>query len=378
MSQLETTAVHGGHFIDPGTGAVTPPLHLSTTFERQADGSYPHGYDYTRSDNPNRAALEANLSALEGGSAAAAFSSGSVAFMTLLQALLPGDHVIAPGDMYFGVQRMMREIFVSWGLAFSFIDMTNLAELKAALQKNTKLVIVETPSNPQIKITDIAAVVALAHDVGARVVVDNTVATPVLQRPFSLDADFVVHATTKYLGGHSDVLGGVLVAREQSDLFDRVCTIQHIGGAVPAPFDCWLLLRGILTLPYRVRAQADHALQIAQYLHSHPAVERVLYPGLESHPGHDIARRQMTGGFGGLLSVLVKGDAETATAVAAHVNLFIRATSFGGAHSLIEHRASIEGPHTSTPPNLLRLSIGLEHPLDLIADLDQALAKTRS
>lgn len=369
---LETTAVHGGHVIDPSTGAVTPPIHLSTTFERAADGSYPHGYDYTRSGNPNREALEACLMALEGGAAAAAFSSGSIAMMTLLQALNPGDHVIAPSDMYFGLQRMMREIFSPWGLHISFIDMTNLAELAQTLKPNTRLLIVESPSNPQIRITDIAAVAALAKSVGALIVVDNTIPTPVLQRPFSLGADFVVHATTKYLGGHSDVLGGILVAREESDLFAKVQTIQHIGGSVPSPFDCWLLLRGMQTLPYRVRAQSDHALQIAQFLDGHPAVERVLHPGLKTHLGHEIAARQMAG-FGGLFSVLVKGDAAAAMAVAAQVKLFIRATSFGGTHSLIEHRASIEGPHTATPPNLLRLSIGLEHPDDLLADLEQAL-----
>jgi len=372
MAKLETTAVHSGHPIDPSTGAVTPPIHLSTTFERAADGSYPHGYDYTRSDNPNRASLEACLTALEGGTAAAAFSSGSIAMMTLLQALNPGDHVIAPGDMYFGIQRVMREIFIPWGLDINFIDMTNLAEVEQTLKPNTRLMIVESPSNPQIRITDIAAVVQLARSVGAMVAVDNTIPTPVLQRPFSLGADFVVHATTKYLGGHSDVLGGILVAREQSGLFEKVQSIQHIGGSVPSPFDCWLLLRGIQTLPYRVRAQSDHAMQIAQFLDNHPKVESVLHPGLKTHPGHTIAAKQMEG-FGGLFSVLVKGDSEAAMTVAAKVKVFIRATSFGGTHSLIEHRASIEGPHTSTPPNLLRLSIGLEHPDDLMADLYQAL-----
>ncbi len=374
MTKLETTAVHSGHPIDPGTGAVTPPIHLSTTFERAADGSYPHGYDYTRSDNPNRTALETCLAKLEGGVAAAAFSSGSIAMMSLLQALEPGDHVIAPGDMYFGIQRVMREILMPWGLDISFIDMTSLAELEQTLKHSTRLVIVESPSNPQIKITDIAAVVKRAKTVGAQVAVDNTIPTPVLQRPFSLGADFVVHATTKYLGGHSDVLGGILVTREENALFEKVQTIQHIGGSVPSPFDCWLLLRGIQTLPYRVRAQSDHALQIAQFLDGHPAIERVLYPGLETHPGHKIAAKQMSGG-GGLLSVLVKGGEAEAMAVAAKVKVFIRATSFGGTHSLIEHRASIEGPHTATPPNLLRLSIGLEHPDDLIADLDQALKR---
>ncbi|MCA9973331.1 MAG: aminotransferase class I/II-fold pyridoxal phosphate-dependent enzyme [Anaerolineales bacterium] len=372
MTHIETLAVHEGQAIDAATGAVTPPIHLSTTFERQADGSYPHGFDYTRSGNPNRAALETAVAALEGGADAAAFASGSVAMMAVLQALKPGDHVIAPGDMYFGIQRLLREVFGPWGLAISFIDMTNLDDLRQALRPETRLVIVETPSNPQLKITDIRAVTDLAHAAGAAVIVDNTIPTPVLQRPFLQAADLVVHASTKYLGGHSDVLGGVIVAREATPLFEQIRLIQTIGGAVPSPFDCWLTLRGIQTLPVRVRAQSSHAQHVAEFLANHSAVESVLYPGLPTHEAFETAVRQMAGG-GGLLSILVRGDAETAMAVAAHVQLFTRATSFGGTHSLIEHRASIEAPGTLTPPNLLRLSIGLEHPADLIADLDQAL-----
>mgnify|MGYP001244697902 CR=1 FL=1 len=372
MTHIETLAVHEGQAIDAATGAVTPPIHLSTTFERQADGSYPHGFDYTRSGNPNRAALETAVAALEGGADAAAFASGSVAMMAVLQALKPGDHVIAPGDMYFGIQRLLREVFGPWGLAISFIDMTNLDDLRQALRPETRLVIVETPSNPQLKITDIRAVTDLAHAAGAAVIVDNTIPTPVLQRPFLQAADLVVHASTKYLGGHSDVLGGIIVAREATPLFEQIRLIQTIGGAVPSPFDCWLTLRGIQTLPVRVRAQSSHAQHVAEFLANHSAVEAVLYPGLPTHEAFETAVRQMAGG-GGLLSILVRGDAETAMAVAAHVQLFTRATSFGGTHSLIEHRASIEAPGTLTPPNLLRLSIGLEHPADLIADLDQAL-----
>ena len=372
MNHIETLAIHEGQPIDPATGAVTPPIHLSTTFEREADGRYPHGYDYTRSGNPNRAALEASIAALEGGTAAAAFASGSVAMMSLLQALKPGDHVIAPGDMYFGIQRMLREIFVPWGLTVSFIDMTSIDALSAALQPETKLVIVETPSNPQLKITDIRAVTELAHAAGAAVIVDNTIPTPVLQRPFLQSADLIIHASTKYLGGHSDVLGGVLITREETPLFEQIRVIQHIGGAVPSPFDCWLTLRGIQTLPIRVRAQSSHAQHVAEFLAEHPAVEAVLYPGLPTHEAFATAVRQMAGG-GGLLSILVRGDADTAMNVAANVKLFTRATSFGGTHSLIEHRASIEAPGTLTPPNLLRLSIGLEHPADLIDDLNQAL-----
>ena len=372
MTHIETLAVHEGQAIDAATGAVTPPIHLSTTFERQADGSYPHGFDYTRSGNPNRAALETAVAALEGGADAAAFASGSVAMMAVLQALKPGDHVIAPGDMYFGIQRLLREVFGPWGLAISFIDMTNLDDLRQALRPETRLVIVETPSNPQLKITDIRAVTDLAHAAGAAVIVDNTIPTPVLQRPFLQAADLVVHASTKYLGGHSDVLGGIIVAREATPLFEQIRLIQTIGGAVPSPFDCWLTLRGIQTLPVRVRAQSSHAQHVAEFLANHSAVEAVLYPGLPTHEAFETAVRQMAGG-GGLLSILVRGDADTAMNVAANVKLFTRATSFGGTHSLIEHRASIEAPGTLTPPNLLRLSIGLEHPADLIDDLNQAL-----
>jgi cystathionine gamma-synthase len=372
---LETLAVHAGQAIDPATGAVTPPIHLSTTFEREADGRYPHGYDYTRSGNPNRTALESALTALEGGVAAAAFASGSMAMMAVLQALSPGDHVIVPGDMYYGIQRLLREIFAPQGWEVSFIDMTSAAELQQALRPTTRLVVVETPSNPQLKITDIRAAVAIAHEAGATVLVDNTIPTPVLQRPLALGADLVIHATTKYLSGHSDVLGGIVVAREETPLFEQVRLIQKVGGGVPSPFDCWLTLRGLQTLPLRVRAQSGHAQRIAEFLALHPAVAAVLYPGLPTDAGFATAVRQMGGG-GGLLSILVKGDAAAATAVAGRVKLFTRATSFGGTHSLIEHRASIEAPGTLTPPNLLRLSIGLEHPDDLIADLEQALGQS--
>jgi cystathionine gamma-synthase len=230
----------------------------------------------------------------------------------------------------------------------------------------------ESPSNPLWKVTDLARIGAIARSVGARYVVDNTTATPILQSPFKAGADLVVHATTKYLGGHSDVLGGIVVAREQGPLFDRLRTLQTAGGAVPSPFDCWLVLRGIRTLPYRVRAQSEHALKIATFLAAHPRVERVHYPGLPSSPGHEVARRQMSM-FGGMLSVQVKGGADAAMGVAAKVRVFTRATSFGGTESLVEHRASIEGPGTTTPPNLLRVSIGLEHPDDLIEDFSQAL-----
>jgi cystathionine gamma-synthase len=358
-------------------GAIVPPIYLSTTFERSADGTYAQEYVYSRSGNPNRQALESAIAALEHGTEAAAFASGSAATMTVLQALQVGDHVIAPQSVYFGIQEMLRKIFAPWGLTFDLVDTTDLAAVQQAIQDNTRLILIETPSNPQLAVTDIRAVAQLAHAAGAYLACDNTVASPVLQTPLDHGADLVIHATTKYLAGHSDVIGGAVVTRELSPLFDQIRLIQGIGGAVPSPFDCWLTLRGLQTLPHRVQAQAASAQRLAEFLSQHEAVERVLYPGLAEHPGHAIAAQQMSG-YGGLLSMLVKGDQATAMAVAAAVKIFTRATSFGGPHSLIEHRASIEAPGTQTPQNLLRLSVGLEHPDDLIADLDQALRQAHA
>jgi cystathionine gamma-synthase len=370
--RVETLAVHAGHGIDTATGAVTPPIHLSTTFERGPDGEFPHGHVYSRTSNPNRESLERCLAVLEGGAASAAFSSGSAATMTVLQALAPGDHVIAPHDAYFGTGKLLREVFAPWGLETSFVDMSDPAQVERAVRPTTRLVWVETPSNPLLKVTDIARVAAIARAAGARCVCDNTWASPMGQRPLDLGADLVMHATTKYLGGHSDVLGGVVITRENDDFFQRVRLIQTAGGAVPSPFECWLVLRGVRTLPLRVRAQSESALAVATFLSGHPRVEAVHYPGLESHPGHAVAARQMAL-FGGMLSFQVRGGQDAAMRVAAGVQLFTRATSLGGTESLIEHRASVEGPGTRTPDNLLRVSIGLEHPDDLIEDLAAAL-----
>ncbi|MBP8292540.1 MAG: aminotransferase class I/II-fold pyridoxal phosphate-dependent enzyme [Caldilineaceae bacterium] len=372
-THIETIAVHAGRRPDPATGAVMPPIHLSTTFERQADGSYTDGYVYSRSENPNRRALEETLAALEGGAAALAFGSGMAATTALLQALAPGDHVVMPDDVYFGTGRLVREVLGQWGLQFSVVDMTDLAAVRSAMRPNTRLVWVETPSNPLLKITDITAVAELAHTAGALLAVDNTWPSPIGQRPFEHGADVVMHATTKYLGGHSDLLGGALILRERGPLLDRIRTVQTLGGAVPSPFDCWLLLRSIRTLPYRVRAHSANAQQVVEFLAGHPEVAAVHYPGLTTHPGHAIAARQMQL-FGGMLSIQVHGGAAAAMTVAANVQLFTRATSLGGIESLIEHRASVEGPHTTTPADLLRISVGLEHPDDLIADLRVALA----
>ncbi len=371
--RLETRAVHSGRGVDPATGAVTLPIHLTTTFERDPDGSFPHGHSYSRTGNPNRAALETALADLEGGVAAAAFASGQAATAAVFQALAPGDHVIAPLDAYFGTIALLREVFGPWGLETTFVDMTDPAQIEAALRPATRLIWAETPSNPLLKVTDIARVADIARASGAALAVDNTWCSPMAQLPLSLGADLVMHSTTKYLNGHSDVLGGAVIAREAGGLMQRVRFIQGTGGAVAAPFDCWLVLRGLRTLPVRLRAQTESAGQVAAFLESHPNVEAVHYPGLESHPGHTVARRQMRL-FGGMLSFQVRGGEREAFAVAARLRVITRATSLGGTESLIEHRASIEGPDTRSPVNLLRLSVGLEHPDDLIDDLAAALA----
>jgi cystathionine gamma-synthase len=373
--KIETRAVHAGRHIDPATGAVTPPIYLSTTFERSPEGDYPLGYSYSREDNPNRHALEECLASLEGGKHAICFSSGLAVVTALVQGLQPGDHIIAPDDVYWGLRKVIGEVFGRWGIETSYVDMTSIDDFHAALRPATRLVWTETPSNPLLKVTDLASIAALARMAGPNVltVCDGTFATPVLQQPLDCGIDMVAHSTTKYLGGHSDVVGGALIARQENYLFERARLSQRAGGSVPSPFDCWLTLRGIDTLPWRVRAQSENAMRVARFLEEHRAVETVHYPGLPAHPGHKVAARQMSM-FGGMLSFQVKGGRQAALGVAAQCRLFIRATSLGGAHSLMEHRASVEGPATRTPENLLRLSIGLEHVDDLIADLEQALA----
>ena len=371
--RFETLAVHAGHDPDPATGAVAEPIQLSTTFEREPDGSFRGGFIYSREDNPNRRALERRLAALEGGAVAAAFASGLAASLAIFQSLAPGDHVVAPADAYYGTAKLLREVLGPWGLAHTVVDMRDADAIARALREETKLVWVETPSNPLLTITDIAHVAALAHAAGARLACDNTWATPALTRPIELGADLVMHSSTKYLGGHSDVLSGAVVSAADDDFFARVRTMQRTGGAVASPFDCWLVLRGAGTLPWRMRAHCENARRMAEFLSAHPAVERVHYPGLASHPGHEIARAQMRD-FGGMMSVQVRGGRDAAIRVAARVRVFTRATSLGGVESLIEHRASVEGPATRTPENLLRISIGLENADDLIEDLAQALA----
>jgi len=370
--RIETKAIHIGREKDLQTGAIVPPIHLSTTFEREADGSYPKGYIYTRLANPNRESLEQCLASLENGECAAAFSSGLSAIMTVFQALLPGDHVVISRDLYHGTTKMLNDIFVPWGLDVTFVDTTDSVQVEQVLRKNTKVVYLETPSNPLLKITDIRLISDIAHKVGAACVCDNTWPTPVLQRPLDLGADIVVHSTTKYFGGHSDVLGGAVISKVKDALFDRIRMIQQIGGAVPSPFDSYLVLRGIQTLTCRIKNHSENALKIAQFLAAHPKIERVFYPGLPDHPGHDIAVRQMSG-FGGMMSFQVVGGKEKALELTSKLEIIARATSLGGVESLIEHRASIEGPNTTTPDNLLRFSVGLENAEDLIEELTNAL-----
>jgi cystathionine gamma-synthase len=371
--KFETLAIHAGRAPDPSTGAVREPIHLSTTFERDRDGAYPRGYFYGRSGNPNRAALEQAIAALEGGDEAVAFASGAAATLAVFSLAAGGGRILCSADCYHGTARQLREILPRWGTSVEFVETTDLEAVERALAPGAALLWVETPSNPLLRVSDLGALAGLARAHGTLLGCDNTFASPVLQRPLALGADLVMHSTTKFLGGHSDVLGGVVVVREAGAVFERLREFQSVGGGVPAPFDCWLLLRSLATLPLRVRAQSAGALAVARFLEAHPRVERVHYPGLPNHPGHALAARQMSGGFGAVVSMQVRGHAADALAVAARARLFTRATSLGGVESLIEHRASMEGPLTQTPANLLRLAVGLEHPDDLLADLDQSL-----
>ena len=372
--RIETRAVHAGRRPEPGTRDVTPAIHQSTTFHKADDGSLPGGYLYGRANNPNRQALEEALASLEEGAGALAFSSGSAATLALLHALAPGDHVIAGDDVYYGTAILLNTHLREWGLKATFVDMRDLSAIDRALTPATKLIWAETPSNPLLHVTDLRAVAAIAEKAGALLACDNTWATPLLQRPLELGAHVVMHSVTKYLSGHSDVLGGALIFKEAGPMFERVRSIQREGGSVPSPFECWLSLRGLQTFPYRVRAHSESAQRVAEYLSRQGRIDSVHYPGLASHPGHKIAASQMSG-FGGMMSIQVRGGEAEAFRLCAGVKLFSHATSLGGPHSLIEHRASVEGPTTKSPVNLLRLSIGLEHPDDLIEDLEQALKK---
>lgn len=352
---------------------VSMPLYLSTTYVRNEDGSYNHDFLYSRADNPNRKVLENSIAQLENGAVAYAFSSGMAAVHAIFQSLRPGDHILLPDDIYFNIYALVNEIFSPWQLEFTLVDMSDLDAVSQAMQNNTRLIWIETPSNPQLKISDLGAIVDLAYHRDCIVAVDNTWPTPVITKPIDFGADIVVHSTTKYFGGHSDVLGGVVVFKEINTRSERVQRIQALSGGVPSPFDCWLISRGIQTLALRVKAQTESAQRLAEYLDQHTAIEQVNYPGIPNHPQHEIAKKQMSDGFGAMLSVLVKGDADQAIAITNRLQLFTTATSLGGVESLVEHRKSVEGPDSLTPDNLIRISVGLEDIRDLMADWEQAL-----
>jgi cystathionine gamma-synthase len=372
--KIETRAVHAGRKPEGGSRDVVPAIHLSTTFHKADDGTLPGGYLYGRPNNPNRESLEHALASLEEGAAALAFSAGSAATLAVFQSLAPGDHVIAAEDAYYGTPILLRTVMANWGLKHTLVNMQDLASVERAITPATRLIWTETPSNPLLNVTDLRAVVALAKKCGAMVACDNTWATPLFQLPLNLGVDVVMHSVTKYLSGHSDVTVGALVFKDKGSWLEKIGGIQREGGAVPSPFECWLTLRGLQTFPYRVRAHAENAQRVAEFLSSQPKskIEAVHYPGLPSHPGHKLAAAQMSG-FGGMMSIQVKGGQAEAFKLIAGLRLFSHATSLGSTHSLIEHRASVEGANTRSPTNLLRLSIGLEHPDDLIEDLEQAL-----
>jgi cystathionine gamma-synthase len=372
--QTETLVAQALGDIDATTGALIPEIHNSTTYQRDADNGYARGRIYSRADNPGYEPVERVLTELEKGADALVFASGMAASVAVFQALQPGAHVIAPVVMYWSLRNWLKQFSQQWQIEVSFVDTSDTrAVADAIVPGKTDLVWLETPGNPLWTIADIEAICQLAHDAGARVVVDSTVATPIHTQPLVLGADIVMHSATKYLNGHSDVIAGALVTARDDDFWQRLIRQRAQGGAVLGPFEAALLLRGMRTLAIRVRESSANALRLAQYLNAHPAVQEVLYPGLANFAGHQVACRQMQNGFGGMLSVRIHGGSAAAIKVAAALNVWKRATSLGGVESLVEHRASIEGEGTPVPDNLLRLSVGIEAVSDLIADFDVAL-----
>jgi len=361
-------------WIDAKTGAISPPIHMSSTFLRDPDNQYRTGHSYIRDDNPSFDQVEALLAKLEGGASALVFASGMAAVTSVFLALKPGDHVLVPEHVYYGVRKWLLGFAKPWGLLVDFVDMSDLDAVRRAIRPGqTKLVWTETPANPVWTITDLAAIAEIAHKAGAKVAVDSTVATPVFCKPLSLGVDIVMHSATKFLNGHSDIAAGALITRSEDEMWDRLWTIRTQLGSVIGSFEAWLMLRGMRSLFPRVQWAARSAQQLAEKLQAHPFVHSVLYPGLKDFPGHGIAQSQMQGGFGAMLSIRVKGGEASAIRSAANVNLWKRATSLGGTESLIEHRASIEGDHSTTPKDLLRLSVGLEDAGDLYDDLSAAI-----
>jgi cystathionine beta-lyase/cystathionine gamma-synthase len=373
---VETLAIHAGQAPDPTTGAVMTPIYQTSTYVQSGVGEH-KGYDYARTGNPTRTALESCLAALEGAAHGLCFASGMAAIDTLLRLIKPGQHVLAGNDVYGGTYRLFVRVLSEYGLHFDFVDMSDLDRVRAAIKPNTRLVWLETPTNPLLKIADVAALAEIAHAVGAQLAVDSTFASPYLQQPIGLGADFVIHSTTKYIGGHSDVVGGAIVTNDTA-AYERLKFLQNAIGAVPGPLDCFLTLRGLKTLPLRMERHSANAQRVAEFLADHPSVRHVIYPGLDDHPGHRVAQKQMRL-YGGMISFLPVGDAATAKRIVERTQIFALAESLGGVESLIElpaqmTHASVAGSLLQVDPTLIRLSVGLEHIDDLIADLQQALA----
>ncbi|MDC0979714.1 aminotransferase class I/II-fold pyridoxal phosphate-dependent enzyme [Balneolaceae bacterium] len=372
-THIETVAIHGSMRAQKAENSpIVPGIELSTIYEHAKDGHREGDLKYSRLENPNRLELEAVLNDLEKGAEAAAFSSGIAAINAVFQTLSHGDHVLIPNDVYFGTRKLMWEFSERWGLEIDFVDMTNLEVVEAAAKKNTRMIWIETPSNPQMFITDVEAMVKWAADRKVVVAVDNTWPTPFNMNPIDFGVDLVIHSTTKYLGGHSDLIGGAVIAKESGPLMDRVRSVQVVQGGVPSPFDAWMLCRSIRSFPYRMRAHNENASQLAAFMTRLPGIEEVFYPGLVSHPGHKIAKTQMRA-FGGMISFLVTDGEPAAKKMVASSRIIKAATSLGGIESIWEHRKSTEGPLSQTPDNLIRLSVGLEHIEDLKLDLQQAL-----
>lgn len=372
-----TRAIHAGYRPDPATGAVNAPIYASSTFAQDGVGGLRSGYEYARTGNPTRTALERSLAAVEDGAHARAFSSGMAATDCALRAVLrPGDHIVIPDDAYGGTFRLIDKVFREWGVAHTPVHLSDLDAVRAAITEQTRMIWVETPTNPLLSIADIAALAEIGHASGAMVLVDNTFASPALQQPLREGADIVLHSTTKYIGGHSDVVGGALVT-DSEELDAKFAFLQNGAGAVPGPFDAYLTMRGIKTLELRMQRHSENGMRVAQFLAEHPAISQVLYPGLPNHPGHDVAARQMTG-FGGMVSVRMSAGVEAARKFCSATEIFILAESLGGVESLIEHpgamtHASTAGSQLEVPEDLVRLSVGIEDPADLIADLEQSL-----
>jgi cystathionine gamma-synthase len=372
-----TRAIHGGYRPDPATGAVNAPIYASSTFAQDGVGGLRGGFEYARTGNPTRAVLEASLAAVEDGAFGRAFSSGMAATDCVLRALLrPGDHIVIPDDAYGGTFRLIDKVFSQWGVTHTPVALSDLDAVRAALTEKTRLLWVETPTNPLLSIADIAAIAEIGAAHGAKVLVDNTFASPALQQPLTLGADIVLHSTTKYIGGHSDVVGGALVTND-NELDTAFGFLQNGAGAVPGPFDAYLTMRGLKTLPLRMQRHSENAAAVAEFLSGHPAIAQVLYPGLPEHPGHAVAARQMRG-FGGMISVRMAGGPDAARLLCARTGIFILAESLGGVESLIEHpgamtHASTAGSQLEVPDDLVRLSVGIEDAADLIGDLEQAL-----